>query len=251
VNSTFTGKKMLLFIPFVIIVFFVFSRLQTTQAVDSESYTIQKTTQIAEIVATSVSKETEVVSAFPVNIASVSTLVKPTPTSFSTILPPLDEFVHEVVDGQAGDVCGLYVPGIAALKVVQQPQGNLGYIDQHDGTATQFQSANDFGAVGLLAHNFLAGRNFFRIKPGQDMILVNGDGSIHHYHVSRIADYQRLSPTDIRSDFLELASNQQLSADQVFGKYYRNAHHLILQTCIDNDGDPDWGVRFIDGDPVQ
>ena len=250
-NSTFNGIKMLLFIPFVIIVFFVFSRLQTTQVVNSGLYSIQKSSGSADIVETPDFMETRVVAAFPVNIGSVSIQETPTPTVPSTTLPSLNEFITQVVDGRAGDVCGLYVQGVTALKIVQQPKGDLGYIDQNDGTATQFQSANDFGAVGLLAHNFLAGRDFFRIKPGQDMILVDGDGSIQHYQVSKIADYQRLIPTDLRSNFLELASNQQLTADQVFGKFYRKAHHLILQTCIENGGNPDWGVRFIDGNPVQ
>lgn len=241
-SSNFTGKIMLLFIPFVIIVFFVFGRLQTTQALN---------TKLAEIDATPEFVETSVVATFPVSVSPVATQEIPTATALSTTLPPLDEFIHQVADGRVGDVCGLYIQGITALKIVQQPAGNLGYIDQNEGTATQFQSANAFGAVGLLAHNFLAGRDFFHIKTGQDMILVNGDGSIHHYQASIISDYQRLTPTDLRSNFIELASSQQLTADQLFGKFYKKAHHLILQTCIENSGDPDWGVRFIDGVPVQ
>jgi hypothetical protein len=251
VNSTFNGIKMLLFIPFVIIVFFVFSRMQTTQAVSSASLTAQKDARSADIVATPDYLETRVVAAFPVNIGSVLDQETPTAVAPSTSLPPLDQFIKQVADGRASDVCGLYIQGITALKIVQQPKGNLGYIDQNLGTATQFQSANVFGAVGLLAHNFLAGRDFFRIKSGQDMVLVNGDGSTQHYQVSNIADYQRLTPTDLRSNFLELASSQQMTADQVFGKFYRKAHHLVLQTCILNGGNPDWGVRFIDGNPVQ
>ena len=89
---------------------------------------------------------------------------------------------------------------------------------------------------------------FSEIKTGQEMILVYGDGSVQHFQASNIVDYQRLTPTDLKSNFLELASGQQLTADQLFSMYYHKAHHLILQTCILNDGNPDWGVRFIDGD---
>jgi len=242
VSSNFTGKIMLLFIPFALIVFFVFSRLQTTQALNVRP---------AEIVTMPETSKTEMVANFQVSVSPVATQEISTATTQPSLFPPLDEFIHQVADGQAGDVSGLYIQGITALKIVQQPAGNLGYIDQNEGTATQFQSANAFGAIGLLAHNFLAGRDFFHIQTGQDIILVHGDGSIQHYRASIIADYQRLTPTDLRSNFLELASSQQLTADQLFGKFYKKAHHLILQTCIENNGNPDWGVRFIDGIPVQ
>lgn len=250
-NSTFTGKKLLLFISFVIIGIFVFSHLKTAQAVNSVLHQTPTASELAVLVATPERQATKVVSTLPVNVTDEP--IQDTPTSIvpDNSLPSLEEFISQVVDGQASDVNGLYVQGITALKIVQQPKGNLGYVDPRTGTVTQFQSANDYGAVGLLAHNFLAGRVFFLIKPGQDMILVYGDGSIHHYQASNIADYQRLDPTNLKSDFVELASSQQMTVDQVFGKFYRNAHHLVLQTCILNGGNPDWGVRFIDGNLVQ
>ena len=250
-NSTFKGIRMLFLIPVVIIVFFVFSRLQTTQAVNSGPSSLPKSSLPADIVATPIYTETSVVAAYPTDSSFLLPLGTPTLSAPTITLPPLDQFIQQVADGRAGDVSGLYIQGITELKIVQQPNANLAYIDENEGTATQFQSANVFGAIGLLAHNFLAGRDFFQIKAGQDMILVNGDGSTTHYTVSNIADYQRLTPSDLRSNFLELTSNQQLTADQLFGKFYKKAHHLILQTCIENGGNPDWGVRFIDGDPVQ
>ena len=252
---------MLLLIPFVIIVFFLFNRLQTTQAVASNLPSPQPSVQSAVSLTGLKSSDTGVMSAELIDsrleaiqdLPTVAPIPTATPvlTTSTNTLPGLDEFIHKVADGKAKDVCGLYIPGITALKVVQQPAGNIAYIDLNNNTATQFQSANAFGAVGLLAHNFLAGQNFFHIVLGDDMILVNGDGSTHHYQVSNIADYQRLVPSDLRSNFLEVSSNQLLTADQLFGKFYQKAHHLILQTCINHGGNPDWGVRLIDGNPVQ
>jgi len=163
----------------------------------------------------------------------------------------LDAFVRQVSNGQAGIVTGLYVDGVVALRVVQQPQGNPAFISTEDQTATQFQSAAPFNVVGLLAHNFLAGRDFFSLNVGQDLILVYGDGSLQHYRVSEIGDYQRLTLSDLRSDFLELSDNQKLTTDQVFAKYYQQPNRLTLQTCIEHDGVWDWGVRFITADLTQ
>ncbi|MDR3573318.1 MAG: hypothetical protein P4L50_05635 [Anaerolineaceae bacterium] len=252
-NSTFNGVKMLLLIPFIVIVFFVFSRLQTTQALSSRPAEIAAPvyTETSVVTAAPVFTETSAVAAAPIDGSYLLPLDAPTATLTAANLPLLQDFIRQVADGNASDIDGLYIQGIAALKVVQQPAGNPAYIDLNDGTATQFQSANVFAAVGLLAHNFLAGRNFFHITTGQDLILINGDGSTQHYLVANIADYQRLTPSDLRSNFRELASNQQLTADQLFGKFYKQSHHLILQTCIENGGNPDWGVRFIDGEPVQ
>ena len=250
-NLTFTGKKLLFIIPLVVIVFFVFSHFKTAQAVNTGQSPINKSSGAAVMAATPDYWETKVAGDDPVAAATESLQATPTSTVPDSALPSLDDFISRVKDGQPGNVDGLYIQGITALRIVQQPKGNPGYVDPRTGTVTQFQSANDYGAVGLLAHNFLAGSDFFRIKAGQDMILVYGDGSVHHYQVATIADYQRLTPTDLQSDFVELASSQQMTVDQVFGKFYRNPHHLVLQTCILNNGNPDWGVRFIDGSPVQ
>jgi hypothetical protein len=163
----------------------------------------------------------------------------------------LAAFSRRVANGQPGALCGLYAAGVLALRVVQQPAGDAGFISKEDGTATQFQKVDGFDAVGLLAHNTLAGRDFFKLLQGQDLVLVYGDGRAAHYQVSEIADYQRLTLADLRSDFLSLDTHQQQTADQVFARYYQQAHRLTLQTCLRQGKVADWGVRFVVADPSQ
>ncbi len=163
--------------------------------------------------------------------------------------PELLEFSRRVVNGQPGSLCGLYVAGILALRVVQQPTDDPGYISSEDGTATEFQRADLFDAVGLLAHNTLAGRDFFKISEGQELTLIYGDGRAKYFHVSEIADYQRLTLADLRSDFLALDSSRKQTADQVFARFYQQAHRLTLQTCLRRGDITDWGVHFIVADP--
>ena len=166
-------------------------------------------------------------------------------------LPALEEFVRTVVDGDPGALRGLYVQDVLSLRILQQPPGDPAFIAFEEGTATLFQDALSFRTFGLLAHNFLSGREFFSLQQGQDLFLVFGDGGLKRYQVSEIADYQRLNVADLRSDFLGLADNSLVSVDQLFTRFYQNAEQLVLQTCIERAGLPSWGVRFIRAVPVN
>jgi hypothetical protein len=165
-------------------------------------------------------------------------------------LPSFSDFISSISStGNPRRLEGLYVSGLMALHVVQQPQGEGAYIDQEEQTATQFQLANPYGAIGLLAHNYLAGQYFLDLEAGQQIYLVFGDHHVQTYRVSEIDDFQRLSPEDLSSDFLELASGKELTADDVFARFYENPDVLTLQTCIARGGQSDWGVRFIMAEP--
>ena len=164
-------------------------------------------------------------------------------------VPSLAEFVDQVASGDTNIPRGLYVDGLMALPIVQQPDGDSAYIDLGDQTATQFQLASPYGNVGLLAHNYLAGKLFFDLNKGQELVLVYGDGHTQSFRVSEIDDYQRLDPTDLNSDFVELATQQKVSAAQVFTRFYEIPGDLTLQTCIAHDGQSSWGVRFIVASP--
>jgi len=150
---------------------------------------------------------------------------------------------------QPGLVCGLYAAGVLAVQVVQQPANDPAYIAAQLGTATQFHRADLYSAVGLLAHNTLSGRDFFKLLPGQKLTLLYADGHVARFHVSQIGDYQRLQLANLRSDFISLATNQRVTADQVFAQYYEQPHRLTLQTCIQRGDVADWGVHFVVADP--
>jgi hypothetical protein len=169
----------------------------------------------------------------------------------SATFPSLAEFIAQTANGEAGALSGLYADGLLALRIVQQPPGEPSFISTDEGTATQFQTPSLFGVVGLLAHNFLSGRDFLRLSPRQEIALVYGDRHIQRYRVSQIADFQRLNPADLSSNFLDLAAGQELTTEQVFASFYQGKPHLTLQTCIQRNGDWSWGVRFIVAEPLS
>jgi len=93
-------------------------------------------------------------------------------------LPNFSEFSNAVQDGSADLPRGVYVPNLLALPIVQQPAGNPGFVSKQDGKVTQFSMANKYGNVGLLAHNYLAGKSFSELAIGDEVRLVYGDGRV-------------------------------------------------------------------------
>lgn len=284
-NSFMSGKKLLLIFPFMLIALYGVSHLESVPkssqlaSGSSKAYIPIVAYRIPQPITSNTGKPstsslpitgtaTSEPPALGVNEPSVSqfipTLTAPwltptlqelsralvTPQVSSANLPGLEEFIRQVADGQANRVRGLYVSGVLALRIVQQPPGDAAFISRQEGTATEFQNADAFGVVGLLAHNFLSGRDFFHLKPGQELDLIYGDGTVQRYRVSEIDDFQRLSVTDLSSDFQELASNQVWTANEVFAKFYQQTKSLTLQTCIERNGNWSWGVRMILAKPV-
>lgn len=166
-----------------------------------------------------------------------------------TALSDYQNFVEIVRNGQKGVLRGVYVPGVLALPVVQQPVGNPGYVSQKNDEITQFNMAAEAGIVGLLAHNFLSGAIFANLAPGQEVRLIYGDGAVEYFVVDQILQYQALQPYSPNSEFRDLETNVTITAEKLFRKVYRGERHVTFQTCIDADGNSSWGRLFIVAKP--
>jgi hypothetical protein len=160
-------------------------------------------------------------------------------------VPPFSDFISSVADGTVDAVRGVYVPGQFALSVVQQPEGDDGYVSRERGVATQYGPAARYGTVGLLAHNYLAGSGFETLPVGQLFWIVYGDGRTASYRVARIHRYQTLQPDSPSSIFLDLADNRQVTTAEVFTKMYTGGDRVTFQTCIAADGNTSWGLVFV------
>src|SRR6185369_12780463 len=63
----------------------------------------------------------------------------------ATGLPGLKDFAAGLENGQAGQVVGVYVPEVLALKVVPQPASDMAYVSQGADEITQFGLAAQYG----------------------------------------------------------------------------------------------------------
>ena len=163
----------------------------------------------------------------------------------SAALPSLAEFSKTVQNGQKDVVRGVYVKNLLALPVVQQPEGNATYVSSQEGEVTEFSTAAQYGNVGLLAHNFKAGRFFFQLTSGQDVQLIYGDGHVETFVIKKVLQFQALEPTNPFSSFRNLDKDETLDSGQMFNRAYAGERHLTFQTCIAAEGNPSWGRIFV------
>lgn len=167
-------------------------------------------------------------------------------------LPALREFVTAIKTGDAKTIVGVYVPGVLALPIVQQPSNAPAYVSTTPGVATQFRMAKDYGTDALLAHNTLSGKLFFDLEAGQRVVLVFGDGRVRFYEVKELNSYQALSPNSPYSNFIDLTDpGQVLSASDVFMKNFGAGSQLVFQTCIESGGVESWGRLFVKAEPIR
>lgn len=155
------------------------------------------------------------------------------------------EFYRWVQNGDASVLRGVYVTDTLALPVVQQPHENAGYVSTQADVTTQFRMASLYGTVGLLAHNYLAGKYFPDLRVGQEVRLIYGDGHIDYFEVSAILKYQALQPSNPYSSFRNLDNDETLTAEELFKQVYSGAQHVTFQTCIQANGDSSWGRLFV------
>ncbi len=164
-------------------------------------------------------------------------------------VPDINSFVLSVNNGDGTTPRGVYADGAFALPIVQQPASNPGYVSIQLNVVTQFGMASSYGNVGLLAHNTLSGQYFFTLIPGDRIRLVYGDGRIENFKVTNIYSYQATSPSSTSSDFIDLSTNERLTASQLFNKVYTGPRHITFQTCIAANGNSSWGRLFVIAEP--
>jgi hypothetical protein len=187
-------------------------------------------------------------------LALVLISLVPTPAKAAagnaSALPDLSSFITNISNSNAGELRGIYVMGAMALPVVQQPGDNAGYVSTSEQAVTQFGMVNQFGNIGLLAHNHLAGQNFFSLVPGQLIYLVYGNGEVSTFIITQILRYQAYEPYNPYSYFRNLDNGLEYSAEDVFRKVYMGDRHVTLQTCIAENGEASWGRLFVIAIPL-
>jgi hypothetical protein len=168
-----------------------------------------------------------------------------------TTLPSLDNFIAQVGDGQSGALRGVYIPGILAAPVVQQPSGMDDFVSPWQNIITQFSLASRQGSTGLLAHNYLAGEAFELLREGQEIDLIDGSGTVSTFTVTEILRYQALQTGSTTTRFLDPKSGATIASADLFSRVYSQPGQVIFQTCIQANGNPAWGRLFVVASPVE
>jgi hypothetical protein len=182
------------------------------------------------------------------SIASTGQTTNVRSNTTAALLPNLQEFVSKMRNGESQSVVGVYVAGIMALPVIQQPSSQPAFVSNDRDVLTQFRMASQYGTTGILAHNYLAGDYFFKIVKGQDVVIVYGDGKTKTFRIEDIQSYQALSPYSVYSNFVDLAApGRKMTSTEVFNRVYGQGNVLVLQTCIKVGNEASWGRLFLIG----
>lgn len=145
----------------------------------------------------------------------------------------------------------VYVQGVLDLPIVQQPTGKPYYVSNRSGEATQFSMVSQYGNIGLLAHNTLSGKHFSDLSIGQDVHLTYQGGRVEIFVIRQILRFQALDPESVSSSFRNVDRNEILSAGEMFNRVYVGSRRLVLQTCIEAEGNVSWGRLFVVALPRQ
>lgn len=166
----------------------------------------------------------------------------------SVVAPVPQDFLQNTHNGVSDQVTGIYSQALSLM--VDQQIDNVGYVTSKEGYATQFYVAKQFGVIGILAHNNLSGSEFFNLDVGDTVSAVYGDGHYQTYRISNIEQYQALDPYSYNSDFIDLRNGDKLTAQELFMRVYSQANTLVLQTCIERNGEWSWGRLFVVANPL-
>ena len=164
--------------------------------------------------------------------------------------PELEAFVTSMTPAAPEQLMAVFVPDTFLMPVTQQPSDNPQFVAPVENTITEFAATEKLGSTGLLAHNYLAGENFFSLREGQEFFLVLGDGTTSAFMVTEIQQYQALQPRSPYSDFVDLETSDRLSASQLFKTAYGLAGSVVFQTCIAEGAEDSWGRLFVIAEPV-
>lgn len=188
----------------------------------------------------------------PLSTVFADTTLASVQGSSSSTLQSLAAFARSVSNGRSHQLVGVYSPNVMSFPVVQQPGGNSSFVSTKANTLTQFGIASQYGSTGLLAHNTLAGANFYNLQYGDILSVVYGDGTVALFKVSQIQMYQALDPYSPYSNFLDLNNpGVQLTSTDLFYRTYGLGNVLVLQTCLSRNGNDSWGRTFIIASPLQ
>jgi hypothetical protein len=158
----------------------------------------------------------------------------------------LSDFISTVKPFDTQQVVGVYVPGIFALPVIQQPADEPWFVSSAPEVITQFGLPSNYGTIGFLAHNTLAGAAFHELELGQEVVIVYGDGGMRRFVIIEIQRYQALDPMSPYSSFkAEDGSGVELTSTDLFNLVYAKSRRVVFQTCIAADGNPNWGRHFV------
>lgn len=132
------------------------------------------------------------------------------------------------------------------FRVVQQPAGELNWVSRDTDTLTQYQAAQRYGVMGIMAHSgTLPGLAIANLKPG-DVVTVDIGGEKWQYVIEGLELY-RVEGVQ----YWPIPMGDVMTSTQLFERMYVDPapgyNRIVLQTCVEAGGFDTWGRLFVIG----
>lgn len=140
-------------------------------------------------------------------------------------------------------------PNTPPLPIVQQPNGEYTWVSNNPNEITEFSMSQKWYNVPTYgAHSYEAGRYISALNPGDLIGFRYGNerrGGGYSKRVSAIRKFQALNPTDPTSLLVDLRSGKKYTSTHLSKELYDNKKKVVFQTCIEKDGNKNWGRLFV------
>jgi hypothetical protein len=98
------------------------------------------------------------------------------------------------------------------------------------------------------AHSSNIGRYITALRVGDTIAFREGTprrGGGYARKVSSIRKFQTLDPTNPTSPLVDLDTGKKYSSTQLSRELYDSPNKVLFQTCIEKDGNKNWGRLFV------
>jgi hypothetical protein len=121
-------------------------------------------------------------------------------------------------------------------------QGQGAAVTNNPGEVTRFPLTQ---SITFLAHNNLEGQHFGEIEIGDIILYLDGDPETKGmYEVVEIVEAQASDPWSEYTNLL--IDGEWMTPAQAYDRVgYTDPEKLVLQTCIEKDGNWSWGRLFV------
>lgn len=139
-------------------------------------------------------------------------------------------------------------PGNFNFRVALQPYNEPLNVSTKAETVTLFGAPLQNDVTAFLAHNYLAGEEFYELPIGGRIFVEYDDGTFQEYKIEEIRKFQDLGRL---MNLRDVVTGVDYSDFEIYEMFYNGLPgSLVLQTCLEENRDSTWGLTFWIAYPV-
>jgi hypothetical protein len=140
-------------------------------------------------------------------------------------------------------------PNSPPIPTVPQPSGDYAWVSKDSNALTEFSMSKDwYGIPTYGAHNYEIGKYISKLNIGDTIAFQEGTpqrGGGYAKKVTGVRRFQAERPRDYLSPLIDLDTGKKYTSTELSKEIYKNKKGTVFQTCIEKDGNINWGRLFV------